>query len=125
MNSINKLFKGKAFIETYEYLPVAIMPTLTFQASSMIYSRLLLEGTIVLFISIILYLTSDEFKIFRSVKGFRLKTLIFYLITGILAFMIGWFELLPLMVFFVLTNLIWVLYVYKIYKRVYNLENKE
>ena len=125
MSNTNNLYKDKPFIEIYEYLPVAIMPICTFQISLMIYSQLmLLEGTALLFISIILYLTSDELNVFRSVKEFRSRTLIFYMVTGVFAFMVGLFELLPLMVFFVLASVIWAFYVYKIYKIIYNSENK-
>lgn len=71
MNKIRHEYKGKPFIEIYEYLQVSILPITIFQISMMAFSQLMyMEGTIILLISVTLYLLSDEYKILKLKSSF-------------------------------------------------------
>jgi len=125
MNEINKLYKGKVFVGIYEFLSPVVMPIIVFQISWMLFSQsMLLEGGIALLISLILYLTCDEFKIFKYVKAFRARSIIFYTGSGFLAFIIGLFDILPLMLLLMVGSIFWGYYVYGIYKDLYNSVNE-
>jgi len=57
MKLVKHPYTDKPFVEVYEYIPVAIMPIIVFQASFMVLSQLLLiEWIGCLFIFFVLYL---------------------------------------------------------------------
>ena len=113
---------GKPFIPMYTFYQVALLPILLNQIGIFLLPT---EDWIIalalIAVGLLIFSSSDEFKILKFDAKFREKCLITHAVTYVLTFIIGFLGLFPFLVFLIFYDLYWAYAIFKNYQRVYKL----
>jgi phosphatidylserine synthase len=119
-------YVGKRFNPMYTFYQVALLPILLNQIGMFLLpSEDRYIALIFLVIGVLLFFNSDEFKVLKFDKNFRTNCIWVHAVTYVLAFLIGFGGLYPILVLITLFDLYWAYAIFKGYKKIYELTRSE